>query len=112
MKFFNDALCKIFGYSKGELMGMNNRQYTDEKNAKKLYQTFNKVYTTGKHDKGFGWEILRKDGTRIVVEASISLRRDTKGQPIGFRVLSGIFLRNRALRPNSNRPKEWNRSAP
>ncbi len=83
--FFNDSLCKILGYSKNELMGMNNREYTDEENAKKLYQTFNKVYTIGKPDKGFGWEIIRKDGTKIVVEASISLRRDPEGAPIGFR---------------------------
>ena len=85
LTFFNDELCKIFGYSKDELTGMSNRQYTDEENAKELYQTFNKVYTTGKPDKGFGWEIIRKDGTKIIVEASISLRSDAGGEPIGFR---------------------------
>ena len=84
-RFFNDSLCKIFGYSRDELMGMNNRQYTDEENAKELNQTFNKVYTTGKPDKGFGWEILRKDGTKRAVEASVSLRKDAEGKPIGFR---------------------------
>jgi|GEM_PF-1067739 len=83
--FFNDSLCKILGYSKDELMGINNRQYTDEESAKKLYQTFNKVYTTGKPDKGFGWKILRKDETKILVEASVSLRSNAGGEPIGFR---------------------------
>ena len=83
--FFNDSLCKILGYSKDELMGMNNRQYTDKENAKKLYQAFNKVYTTGKPDKGFDWEIIRKDGTRRSVEASVSLRRDAEGEPTGSR---------------------------
>ena len=83
--FFNDELCKILGYSKDELTGMSNRQYTDEEHAEKLYQTFNKVYTTGKPDKAFDWEIIRKDGTKIVVEASISLRKDTGGEPLGFR---------------------------
>ncbi|MDO9066341.1 MAG: PAS domain S-box protein, partial [Chloroflexota bacterium] len=34
--FFNDSLCRILGYSKEEMMGMNNRQYTDKENAKKL----------------------------------------------------------------------------
>ncbi|GAG51563.1 unnamed protein product, partial [marine sediment metagenome] len=28
LTFFNDSLCVIFGYSRGELMGMNNRGYT------------------------------------------------------------------------------------
>jgi len=85
--FFNHSLCKILGYSKDELMGMNNRQYTDEKNAKKLYQTFNKVYTTGKPHKSFHWPVIRKDSTKRVVDASVSLRRDAEGEPIGF---SGI----------------------
>ena len=94
--FFNDSLCEMFRYSKDELMGMNNRQYTDEESAKKLYQTFNTVYTTGKSDKGFDWEIIRKDGTKIVVEASISLRSDAGGEPIGFRgIVRDIFEKKR-----------------
>ena len=32
--FFNDSMCRCLGYSKEELMGMINRQYTDKKNAK------------------------------------------------------------------------------
>ena len=83
--FFNNSTSKILGYSRDELMGMNNRQSTDEENAKKLYQTFNKVYTTGKTQKGFDWEIIRKDGSKRYVEASASLRKDSEGQPIGFR---------------------------
>ena len=45
--FFNDSVCRILGYSKEELMGMNNRQYTDKETAKKVFQAFNKVYKTG-----------------------------------------------------------------
>ena len=83
--FFNDSLCKIHGYSKNELMGMNNREYMDEKTAKKVYQTFNKVYTTGKPARGFEWEIIRKDGTKGHVQSSVSLINDAEGQLIGFR---------------------------
>ena len=83
--FFNDSLCEILGYSKDELMDMNNRQYTDKENAKKLYEAFNKVFTTGKPEKGFDWEIIRKDGTKRSIEVSVLLRRDAEGQPIGFR---------------------------
>ena len=85
MIFFNDSTTKIIGYPRDELMGMNNRQYTDEENAKKLYQTFNKVYTTEKTHKGFDWEVIKKDGKKIDVEVSASLRKDSEGQPIGFR---------------------------
>jgi len=83
--FFNDSLSKSLGYSNAEVMGMNNRQYTDEETGKKVYQTFNKVYTTGKPDKGFDWPIIRKDGTKGAVEASVSLRRNAEGEPTGFR---------------------------
>ena len=83
--FFNNSLCKILGYPKDELMGMNNKQYTDEENGKKLYQTFNKVYKTGKPEKGFDWEIIRKDGAKRYVEASVSLLKDVRDKPIGFR---------------------------
>ena len=82
--FFNDPMCKISGYSRDELMGMNNRQYTDEVYAKEIYQTFNKVYTTGKPEKSFHWPVIRKDSTKRTVAASVSLRRDTEGEPIGF----------------------------
>ncbi len=83
--FFNNSTAKIIGYSRDELMGTNNRQYTDEENAKKLYQTFNKVYTTEKTQKGFDWEIITKGGSKVYVEASVSLRKGPEGQPIGFR---------------------------
>ncbi|MBA7504972.1 Sporulation kinase E [subsurface metagenome] len=83
--FFNDSLCEILGYTRHEMMGMNNRQYMDSENARKVYQTFNKVYATGKPARGFDWEITRKDGTKKFVEASVSLVRNAQGEPAGFR---------------------------
>ena len=83
--FFNDSMCKISGYSRDELMGMNNRQYTDEVHAKEIYQTFKKVYTTGKPNQSFHWPVMRKNGTERTVATSVSLRRDTEGEPMGFR---------------------------
>jgi len=83
--FFNDSLCQILGYSRDELMGMNNQKYTDKENAKIHYQAFNKVYTTGQPLKRFNSVIIRKDWSKRDVEASISLIKDSKGQKIGFR---------------------------
>ncbi len=85
LTFFNDSLCQFFGYSKEEMIGMNNRQYTDKEYSKKLFQTFNKVYSTGEPTEGFDWQIIRKDGTKSYVEASVSLRKDSSGKPMGFR---------------------------
>jgi len=82
--FQNNALCKMLGYSKNELTGLNNRRYMDEENAKKIFKAFNRVYKTGQPYKEFGWELIRKDGSKCYVETSIALKRDSKGQPIGF----------------------------
>ena len=83
--FFNDSLCRIFGYPKEELMGMNNRQYADKEVAREVFQAFNRVYTTGEPGREFDWEIVRKDGTKRYIEASVSLRKDASGKPVGFR---------------------------
>ena len=83
--FFNDSICRIWGYPKEELIGMNNQQYADEEYAKKLYQVFNQVYRTGEPVKGLDLEVIRKDGIKAFTEVSVSLVRDSEGKPIGFR---------------------------
>ena len=35
--FFNDALCRLIGYSATAMAGMNNREYMDAENAKKVF---------------------------------------------------------------------------
>jgi PAS domain S-box-containing protein len=85
--FVNNSTCRIHGYSKEELIGMNDRQYTDKENAKKLYEAFKKVYETGETGGVLDYELIRKDGTKRYVEISVSLRKDPAGKPIGF---SGI----------------------
>jgi PAS domain S-box-containing protein len=83
--FFNDSMCQIFGYPREELMGMNDRQYTDEETMRKLFQAFNEVYRTGRRSRVFDYEIIRKDGAKRHVETSISLRKDVSSKPMGFR---------------------------
>jgi diguanylate cyclase (GGDEF)-like protein/PAS domain S-box-containing protein len=95
--FFNDSMCRIHGYSKEELMGMNNRQHTDKENAKKVFQTFNTVYNTGKPAEGFDWQIIRKDGTKRYIETSVSPTKDSSGKLTGFRgIIRDITERKRA----------------
>ena len=95
--FFNVSVSQLLGYSKDELLGMNNRQYMDQENAEKLYQAFNKVYRTGNPSQIFDWEITRKDGTKRYVESSISLIKNPSGQPTGFRgIVRDITERKRA----------------
>jgi PAS domain S-box-containing protein len=88
LTFFNDSLCRITGYSKEELMGMNYRRYEDKESLKKVFQTYNKVYKTGEPIEGFDRQIIRKDGTKRYAEVSVSLQKDSSGKPIGFRGLA------------------------
>jgi len=85
MTFFNDSMCRILGYSGDELKGMNNRQYMSKDTAKIVYKTFSEVLRTGKPSEGFDWELIRKDGEKWFLETSVSLIRDAKGVPVGFR---------------------------
>jgi len=82
--FFNDSLCQLIGYSASAMIGMNNRQYMDEENAKKVFRTFNQVYETGQSTKGFNWEIIKSDSSKAHVDASVSLMTGTNGCPVGF----------------------------
>jgi diguanylate cyclase (GGDEF)-like protein/PAS domain S-box-containing protein len=86
--FFNDSICTILGYPQEEMMGMHNRQYTDKENLKKLSKTFHKVYKTGQPAKELDWQIIRKDGTKRYIEVSLSLQKNSSGQPIGFQGLA------------------------
>lgn len=83
--FFNDTVCRVMGYRKEELMGMNNRQHTDKKDLKEVFQAYNKVYTTGEPIKEFCWQIVTKDGSKRYIAGSISLKKDSSGKRTGFR---------------------------
>ena len=83
--FFNNALSRIWGYPKEELMGMNNRTYTDEETARRLYQAHNKVFQTGEPGRLFDYDIIQKNGTRIAVQSSFTLLTDSGGKATGFR---------------------------
>jgi diguanylate cyclase (GGDEF)-like protein/PAS domain S-box-containing protein len=83
--FFNNVMCAIHGYTPKELLGMNHRQFADDKNAKKIFEVFNKIYRTGETGKIFDYELIRKDGGKRQVEVTASLMRDPSGNPVGFR---------------------------
>jgi PAS domain S-box-containing protein len=95
--FVNDSMCEILGRAKSELIGVNNKQYLDKENAKKGYQYFDQVYKTGRPNKGFDWEFMKKDDTKVQIEISVSLIKDSEGHPIGFRgIIVDITERKRA----------------
>jgi len=86
--FFNDIICKKLGYSREELMGVNFRIHTDPEDVQKIYEAYAEMYRTGKPLKWYSPAQIRKDGTRIFAEDSVSLLRNEKGEIIGYRGIS------------------------
>ncbi len=83
--FCNAAFCRIRGYPPEKMIGLNYREYMRPEIARRVYEAFNKVYTTGLPNTAFDYEIIRADGEVRHVEISISLRRDLQDHPVGFR---------------------------
>lgn len=95
--FFNDAMCRILGYTHEEMMGMNNREYTSPEEAFRIYKAFKQVYKTGEPLKVSDFKVRHKSGKPLFVEMSASLIFDTSGTPTGFRgVIRDITERKKA----------------
>jgi len=114
--FCNDHLCKILGYPRNELLGSSNRRYMDTVSAKQVFETFNHVFLSGEPSKSLNWELIRKDGSTRTVEISVSLVRNTKGEPAGFRgILRDVTekkLADEALRESEEKYRELVDNAP
>jgi diguanylate cyclase (GGDEF)-like protein/PAS domain S-box-containing protein len=104
--FVNDAECRNIGYSREELIGMNHRQFQDEKTAKNMRRIFTNVYLTSQPVKLLDIEIIRKNGTKGFNEISISLIRDNEGTPIGFRGISRDVTERRQMEETIRQSEE------
>ena len=56
-KFFNDALCRIFGYSRRKIRNSNFQEYMDAHNAAIAYEAFNKIFRTREGVVDINWKL-------------------------------------------------------
>jgi PAS domain S-box-containing protein len=88
LTFSNEAFCKILGYPRNQLLGMNSRDYTTPDTAEKISHIMEQVRHTGRPEDVTDYDVIRKDGSEAALELSISLLTDKGGKPAGFRGMS------------------------
>jgi PAS domain S-box-containing protein len=97
LTFFNDPLCKILGYSRDEMQGMNTQVFTTHHTAKKIDRIYELMKTTAEPVNVTDYVAIRKNGRHLALELSASLMKNSEGEPIGFRgVLRDVSERKRA----------------
>jgi PAS domain S-box-containing protein len=97
LTFFNDPLCKILGYARGELEGININTFTSPNTIRKMNEIYAQVKKSGDPIRVTDYDALGKDGREIALELTASLLRDTGDTPVGFRgVLRDVSDRKEA----------------
>ncbi|UCF84867.1 MAG: PAS domain S-box protein [Desulfobacteraceae bacterium] len=105
--YFNDSLCKIFGYPREEIQFQNFAKFMDEEQAKRGFDAFSTMYQTGQGVSDLIWKIIRKDEKLSIIELSANLITNKKGEKIGFRGIArditDKFNAQRALKKSERR---------
>jgi PAS domain S-box-containing protein len=73
------------GRARHELLGQSFKELIPSADAiKATIAAYTRVYETGEPLRAFEHTLIRKDGSRRFVEDTVSLRRDSRGTPVGF----------------------------
>ena len=83
----NQALCRIWGYSREEIIGQTHELFTSPQQARENFEKYKLVLKTGNSIKSYVFEGIRKDGTKRLLDISASLMNDQHGNPTGFRTI-------------------------
>ncbi|MHA1437721.1 MAG: PAS domain S-box protein [Promethearchaeota archaeon] len=82
--FVNNAFLNLFGYSREDIINRNYTLFLNEKTIEIVKKMFSEVYRNGNRKSRFQFEQTKRNGKRIVIETSINLKYDKKGNKIGF----------------------------
>ncbi len=81
---FNEALVAMYSRTKDELMNLSYHAFMDRKAVARVRHEYESVCQTGLPKGGHVYEIIRKDGKKMFVEGSITLKK-VNGKVMGFR---------------------------
>ncbi len=104
---FNSAFERLLGYPPIRLRGLAYQEFTDAVTARRIAGVLSEVYASGTPQRILDWEVIRADGLRRTVEASVSPVRDAESWIVGYRgIVRDVTDRirtERALRESEER---------
>ncbi len=101
LTFFSNPFLKTLGYSRDELRGRNTSQYTSPDTAEKMNRITERLKETGKPENVADYDVIRKDGSNVSLELSVSLLKDQDGLPMGYRgILRDVSERKKTEEEN------------
>src|SRR5208337_2474176 len=77
--FFNNNVCKDFGHTREELLGMNYRFCTKPENVNLVKSVYQEIYNTGKPKTLINIELIEKTGPRCLPSSRRLLCADRPG---------------------------------
>jgi PAS domain S-box-containing protein len=83
--FVNRSMCRIMGYSRDQLIGMNNRDFSSVETTRQMYRRFRVIFDTGEPSPIATYEVTTRDGETRLLELTATLMHNRNGQPEGFR---------------------------
>ena len=99
LSFYNDAAQKMFGDGHAALKGKKLGDFTDTDMAIESNRVFTHVLETGRPDQIDEFEVQSHNNRRKILALSVYLRRESNGQPSGFRgVIRDVTKQLRAER--------------
>ena len=93
--FFNDALTRLFGYDRDELLAWDYSQVMDPPTVDRLTRAAKIILKTGQPVRSLQYEIVRGDGVKRFIDCSVSLLTDIHGEPVGFRGIARDITRRK-----------------
>jgi len=109
--FFNRRVCDFLGYSKYELLGMNFSKLVKKEDYQSIYDKFKAVYKNDTPHLIYELEIIKSDKTKKIVENSIYLRKDLKGNKLGFYGLARDITKKKMAEKQLKKSEEKYREA-
>lgn len=104
--FFNQAFCDLSGYPASVLLGLNFTKLADQINARGFFNSFNRVFVTGRPEKGYIGELIQEGGQKRIIEVSASQMISPEGKKTGFQGIARDITEQRAVGREKERLEE------